>query len=118
VDFAEKLYAFDFSYAFQHGLADSFLVELAVDNSEVSVSVFKPFGFIVIGWMVMTLKVKGDRSPPVFDHYEIDDLMSVCVLRYLQTFRVSYDWCADYVINISEGKGSPFTTTLANVSAS
>jgi hypothetical protein len=44
---------------------------------------FKPFGFIVIRWMVMTLKVEGYWSPLVFDHYEVDDLMSVGVLRYL-----------------------------------
>jgi hypothetical protein len=105
VDFTEKLYAFSFSYAFQHRLADSFLVELAIDNSEVSAFVFKPFVFIVIGWMVMTLKVKGDWSPPVFGHYQVDDLMSVSVLRYLQTFKFSYDWHADYVIKYIRGQG-------------
>ena len=88
MDLAEKLYAFGFSYAFQHRLADSFLVELAVDDCEVFASMFKPFGFMVIGWVVVALKVKGYWSPPVFGHYEVDDPMSIDVLRYLQTFRV------------------------------
>ena len=48
--------------------------------------------------MVVTLKVKGDWSLPVFGHYQVDYLISVDVLCYLQTFRVSYGWCADYVI--------------------
>jgi hypothetical protein len=85
-------------------LVDSFLVELVVDNCEVSASVFKPFGFIVIGWMVMTLKVEGYWSPPVFGHYEIDDPMFVGVLRYLQTFRVSDGWCTNYVIKYVGGQ--------------
>jgi hypothetical protein len=118
VDLAEKHYAFGFTYAFQHRLADSFLVELTVDDCEVFASVFKPFGFIVIELMVVALKVKGYWSPPVFGHYEVDDLMSVVVLRYLQTFRVSDGWCTNYVINTSEGRASPFAAALANVLAS
>jgi hypothetical protein len=60
--------------------------------------VFKPFGFIVIGWMVVALEVHGYWSPPVFGHYKVDNPMSVGVLRYLQTFKVSDGWCTDYVI--------------------
>jgi hypothetical protein len=85
-------------------LADSFLVELVIDDCEVSASVFKPFGFIVIGWMVMTLKVEGYWSPLVFDHYEVDDPMFVGVLHYLQTFRVFDGWCTNYVIKYIEGQ--------------
>jgi hypothetical protein len=40
MDFTEKLYAFGFSYAFQHRLAYSFLVEMAVGYSKVSASMF------------------------------------------------------------------------------
>jgi hypothetical protein len=104
VDLEDELYTFGFSYAFQHRKADSFFVELAVDDCEVSASVFKPFSFIMIGWMVMTLKVEGYRSLPVFGHCEVDDPMSVGVLCYLQTFRVSVGWCTNYVIKYVGGQ--------------
>jgi hypothetical protein len=57
VDFAEKLYAFGFSYAFQHGLTYSFLVEMVVDYSKVSTSMFQHFGFDVVRWVVVALKI-------------------------------------------------------------
>ena len=53
---------------------------------------------MVIGWMVVALEVHGYWSPPVFGHYKVDNPMSVGVLRYLQTFKVSDGWCTDYVI--------------------
>jgi hypothetical protein len=40
MDFVEKFYAFGFSYAFQHGLAYPLLIEMSVDYSEVSASMF------------------------------------------------------------------------------
>jgi hypothetical protein len=39
VDFTEDLYAFGFSYALQHGLADPLFVQLTLDQCEVSASV-------------------------------------------------------------------------------
>jgi hypothetical protein len=56
VDFAEDFYAFGFGYAFQHRLADSLLVQLALDQCEVLAPVLQSFGLIAVGWMVMALQ--------------------------------------------------------------
>jgi hypothetical protein len=67
--------------------------------------VFKPFGFVVIRWMVVALEVQCYWSPLVFSHYKVDDPMSVGVLHYLQTFRVSDGWCTNYVLKYVGGQG-------------
>jgi hypothetical protein len=56
VDFAEDFYAFGFGYAFQHRLADSLLVQLALGQCEVLAPVLQSFGLITVGWMVMALQ--------------------------------------------------------------
>jgi hypothetical protein len=48
----------------------------------------------------VALEIKGDWCPPVFAHYQIYYLVPVNVLCYLQTLKVSYDWCADYMKKI------------------
>jgi hypothetical protein len=45
----------------------------------------------------VALEIKGDWCSPIFGHYQIYYLVPVDVLCYLQTLRVSYDWCADYM---------------------
>ena len=57
MDFVEDFYAFGLSYAFQHGLADSLLVQLALDQCEVLAPVLQSFGLIAVGWMVVALQV-------------------------------------------------------------
>jgi hypothetical protein len=57
MDFAEDFYALSFGYAFQHRLADSLLVQLALDQWEVPAPVLQSFGLIAVGWMVVALQV-------------------------------------------------------------
>ena len=105
MDFADKFYAFGFSYTFQHGLAYPLFIEMSVDYSEVSASVFKSFGFAMVGGVVVALKVNDDWCPPVFGHYQIDYPMPVGVLCYLQILGVSYGWCVDYMTKYIRWQG-------------
>jgi hypothetical protein len=83
VDFAQDLDAFGLGDAFKHGLADPLLVKLALNECEVSASVFEALGLVDVAWMVISLQEQGDWCSPVFGHDEVDYAVAFGVVGYL-----------------------------------
>jgi hypothetical protein len=55
VDLAEDLDTFGFGDAFEHWLTDPLLVELALNQCEVSASMFETLGLVDVGWVIIPL---------------------------------------------------------------
>ena len=84
VDFAQDLDAFDLGDSFKHGLADPLLVKLALNECEVSASVFEALGLVDIARMVVSLHEQGYWCPPVFGHDEVNYAVALGVIGYLE----------------------------------
>jgi hypothetical protein len=98
VDFAQNLDAFGLGDALKHRLTDPLLVKLAFDQREVPALVFEALGLIVVGWMIVPLQVQGYWCPPVFGHDEVDYVVTLTIIGYLEPLWAVDSWRADDVV--------------------
>jgi hypothetical protein len=105
VDFAQDLDAFGLGDTFKHGLADPLLVKLALDECEVPASMYEALGLVEIGWVVVSLQEQGYRCPPVFGHNEVDYVVALAVVGYLEALWAADGWRADDMVEYVGGHG-------------
>jgi hypothetical protein len=105
VDFAQDLDAFGLGDAFKHGLTDPLLVKLSLNECEVLASMFEALGLVDIAWMVISLQEQGDWCPPVFGHDEVDYVVALGVVGYLEALWTTDGWRADDMVEYVGGQG-------------
>jgi hypothetical protein len=105
VDFAQDLDAFGLGDTFKHGLADPLLVKLAFNECEVPASMSEALGLVDIGWMIVHMQEQGYWCPPVFGHDEVNYVVALAVIGYLEPLWAADGWRADDVVEYVGGQG-------------